>query len=96
MESVRNYYERWKKKAQENPRKTAIWVGIVLLFFLGFLVPVDPPHVSLSGEPIFSNGPQWFTNTILTTIIVDLLLIISALFATRGMKMIPRRHPELL
>ena len=89
MDSLRNFYERWKQKAQDNPRKTAIWVGIVLLFFLGFLVPVDPPHVVLSGEPIFSNGPQWFTNTILTTLIVDLILIVSALFATRNIKMIP-------
>jgi F-type H+-transporting ATPase subunit a len=89
MDSLRNFYERWKQKAQDNPRKTAIWVGIVVLFFLGFLVPVDPPHVALSGEPIFSNGPQWFTNSILTTLIVDLLLIISALFATRNIKMVP-------
>ena len=89
MESVKNAYDRTKEKAQENPRKTAIWVGITLLFFLSFLVPVDQPHVALSGEPIFSNGPQWFTNTVLTTIIVDIILIVLALLAGRGMKMIP-------
>ena len=56
---------------------------------LSFLVPVDPPHVALSGEPIFSNGPKWFTNSILTTIVVDIFVLALAFFATRGMKMIP-------
>lgn len=89
MESVQNFFTGIKEKAQRNPRKTTIWVGIVLLFFLSFLIPVDPPHVSLSGEPIFSNGPQWLTNSMLTTFLVDIFLIVMAFFATRGMKMVP-------
>jgi F-type H+-transporting ATPase subunit a len=89
MESLKNFFSRTKEKAQNNPRKTAIWVGITLLFFLSFLIPVDPPHVSLSGEPIFSNGPKWFTNSMLTTFLVDIFLIVVAVFATHSMKMIP-------
>ncbi len=75
MESLKNFFTRTKEKAQDNPRKTTIWVGIVLLFLLSFLIPVDPPHVSLSGEPILSNGPKWFTNSMLTTLLVDIFLI---------------------
>lgn len=89
MESVQNFFTGTKEKAQKNPHKTAIWVGIVLLFFLSFLIPVDPPHVSLSGEPIFSNGPKWFTNSMLTTFLVDIFLIVVAFFATYKMKMNP-------
>lgn len=89
MESVTNLYNSTKQKAQDNPRRTAIWVGLFILFVLSFLVPVDQPHVALSGEPIFSNGPKWFTNSILTTVIVDIFLLIIAFLATRNMKMIP-------
>ncbi|MCB0160560.1 MAG: F0F1 ATP synthase subunit A, partial [Caldilineaceae bacterium] len=89
MESVTNFYNRSKQKAQDNPRRTAIWVGLFILFVLSFLVPVDPPHVALSGEPIFSNGPKWFTNSILTTILVDIFLLLLAFLTTRNMKMIP-------
>ena len=89
MESVTNFYNRTKQKAQDNPRRTAIWVGLFILFVLSFLVPVDPPHVALSGEPIFSNGPKWFTNSVLTTILVDIFLLLLAFLTTRNMKMIP-------
>lgn len=89
MESLKNFFTRTKEKAQDNPRKTTIWVGIVLLFLLSFLIPVDPPHVSLSGEPILSNGPKWFTNSMLTTVLVDIFLILLAIFATHNMKVIP-------
>lgn len=89
MESVNNLYNRTKQKAQDNPRRTAIWVGLFVLLILSFLVPVDPPHVALSGEPIFYNGPKWFTNSVLTTILIDIFLIAIAFFATRNMKVIP-------
>lgn len=89
MESASNLYNRTKEKAQENPRRTAIWVGLVILFLLSFLVPVDPPHVALSGEPIFSNGPKWFTNSVLTTILVDIFIILLAFFTARSMKVVP-------
>ena len=89
MEAVTNFYSRMRAKAEENPKKTTIWGLLLLLLILSFLVPSEPPHVSLSGEPLFPNGPSWFTNTILTTLIIDLLIILVAFLATRGMKVIP-------
>lgn len=66
---------------------------VVILFFAGiilrFVAPVPPPHVSLSGEPIFSNGPAWLTNSFLTTLIVDAILIALALVTRFTMKEVP-------
>jgi F-type H+-transporting ATPase subunit a len=45
--------------------------------------------VALSGEPIFSNGPAWLTNSVLMTIIVDVVLIILALATRFSLKEIP-------
>ncbi len=96
MESASNLYNRTKDKAQENPRRTAIWAGLFILFILSFFVPVDPPHVALSGEPIFSNGPKWFTNSILTTVLVDIFVILLAFAAARNMKVIPTGVQNLM
>lgn len=85
----RNLFQKIGDYARNQPRKMAIWVGLVLLLFVGFFIPVDPPHVSMGGEPLFSNGPAWFTNSFFTTILVDIFLIVLALLATRGMKMVP-------
>ena len=73
-------------------RKGWTLVVIVLLIasvLMRFIAPVPPPHVALSGEPIFSNGPQWLTNSILMTIIVDIVLIILALATRFSLKEIP-------
>ena len=45
--------------------------------------------MSLSGQPIFSNGPSWLTNTLLTTLIVDAILLILALLTRFRMKEVP-------
>jgi F-type H+-transporting ATPase subunit a len=74
---------------EANPRRAAIWGAALLLFIIGLFVPVAEPHVALSGEPIFSNGPWWLTNSILTTLIVDVVIILLALLATVRMKLIP-------
>lgn len=96
MESASNLYNRTKEKAQENPRRTAIWVGLAILFLLSFLVPVDPPHVALSGEPIFSNGPKWFTNSVVATVLIDIFIILLAFFTTRSMKVVPSGLQNLM
>ena len=75
-----------------NKRKAWTIIVIVLLFAsvvfaLTFQVP--PPHVALSGEPIFSNGPAWLTNSILMTILVDIFLILLALITRFSLKEIP-------
>ncbi len=93
MESVQNFlknlYAKTETYVKENPRQSAIIAGSVLLLIVSFLIPVDPPHVSLSGEPIFSTGPKWLTNSMVTTLIVDLIIIIMAVAATARMKLIP-------
>ncbi len=69
---------------------TSIVVGLLLLsVILRFVAPVPPPHVALSGEPIFSNGPAWLTNSILMTIIVDIILLVLALLTRFSLKEIP-------
>ena len=76
-----------------------IFVGVLLV--LGLLLkipfvtdllgisPVPPPHVALSGEPIFSDGPSWFTNSVLTTIIVDIILLLLAIVTRFSLKEVP-------
>ncbi len=69
---------------------TSIVVGLLLLsVIVRAIAPVPAPHVALSGEPIFSNGPAWLTNSILMTIIVDIILIALALLTRFRMKEIP-------
>jgi F-type H+-transporting ATPase subunit a len=70
-----------------NPRRAATIGGVVLLLILSFIIRAPQPHVALAGEPIFSGG--WLTNSLLTTIIVDIILLGSAFLATRGMQLVP-------
>ena len=75
-----------------NKRKVWTIIVIVLLFAsVVFALPfqVPPPHVALSGEPIFSNGPAWLTNSVLMTILVDIFLILLALITRFSLKEIP-------
>lgn len=89
-------YERSADYVRRKPRKSAVIAGSVLLFLLGFWVPVDPPHVALSGEPILSRGPAWLTNSLMMTLIVDAIIIIMALAATARMKLIPGRWQNIM
>ncbi len=71
-----------------------IWTITIVVLMLASLVtkfvfPVPPPHVALSGEPIFSAGPAWLTNSVLTTIIVDIILLLLALATRFSLKEVP-------
>jgi F-type H+-transporting ATPase subunit a len=77
------------------------WTIVVVVLLLAsvvlrFFAPVPPPHVALSGEPIFSNGPDWLTNSILMTMIVDVILIILALATRFSLKEIPSGLQNLM
>ncbi len=85
----RNFFQKIGDYVRNKPRMAAIYIGLTLLLFVGFFIQVDQPHVSLAGEPLFSNGPQWFTNSTFTTILVDIFLLVVAFMATRGMKVVP-------
>jgi F-type H+-transporting ATPase subunit a len=93
MESIqnffRNFWEKFKAWIEANPRRAGLWAAVIVLFIVGLFIPVGTPHVALSGEPLFSNGPAWFTNAILTTIIVDIFLILVSIAATARMNLVP-------
>lgn len=61
---------------------------LVAIGLLVFSVFMEKPtlHVSLAPEQILYNGPAWFTNTYLTTIIVDVILIVMALVVRNGLR----------
>ena len=81
---------------EANPKRAAILGGSVLAIILSFMIPVATPHVSLAGEPLLENGNTWLTNSILTTIIVDLILIALALATTRDMQLVPSGLQNLM
>lgn len=93
MESVQkffvNLWEKFMAWVQASPLRAGLWAGAIVLFILGFFVPVDPPHVALSGEPIFSEGPRWLTNSLITTLIVDVILLLISILATARMNLVP-------
>ncbi len=93
MESIQNFFknlwERFKAWVEANPRRAAIYGGAIFLLIISFFVPVPEPHVSLAGEPILENGPAWLTNSLLTTFIVDIVVILLAVTATARMQLIP-------
>ena len=69
---------------------TIIIVGLLLASLLvSIFFPVPPPHVALSGEQIFSDGPAWLTNSVLMTILVDIFLLLLAIITRLTMKEIP-------
>ncbi len=84
---------KWIKR---NPRISSIAGGAIILLLLSLLpwLRVPPPHVALSGEPIKAGG--WLTNSLLTTLVVDVILIALALTATIGMKVVPNRWQSFM
>lgn len=48
------------------------------------------PHVEVAAEKLFSIGGFAVTNALLTALVVDVLLVGLAFFATRNMQMVPR------
>lgn len=61
-------------------------IGIGAVLFKGV-----PPEVILPSEPIFNIGPWAVRNTVLTSWLVIVFLVVMSLIATRGMAMVPVR-----
>lgn len=80
---------RLSNDMRSNPGKWITIALFVIVFIAGFFVPVPEPHVQLGGEAINSRVPWWFTNSILTTIIVDAILILLTLSVYFSIKMVP-------
>jgi len=94
MESIQKYslnvWDKFKAWVTAKPMHASLWAGAIILLLLSFfVVKVPPPHVELSGVPITSTAPRWLTNSFITTIIVDLILIIVAVLATARMNLVP-------
>ncbi len=72
------------------PRNLALII-FVLVFMIGSAVflKVPLPAIVLPAEAIFKLGPFAITNTIIATILVDIILIVLAILGTRKMKDIP-------
>ncbi|MYC94922.1 MAG: F0F1 ATP synthase subunit A [Caldilineaceae bacterium SB0661_bin_32] len=74
-----------------NSRLRNATIGIIVLLVLS-VVPffkAPPPHVELAAEALLEHGPKWFTNGLLTTLLVDLIIILMAVFAVSRMKEVP-------
>jgi F-type H+-transporting ATPase subunit a len=86
-----SFAQKWTNRAQAwyaaNPQRALMIGGVVLLLILSFIIRAPSPHVALSGEVLTPGG--WFTNSLLTTLIVDAILLIVAFLATRRMALIP-------
>ncbi len=100
MESIQKFFKNIGDSVMnfinENPRRAMIIGGSLFLIVISFFIPVPQPHVSIAAEPIFERGNQWLTNGVITTIIVDLLLIIISFLATRKMSLVPSGLQNLM
>jgi F-type H+-transporting ATPase subunit a len=68
----------------------ALIIGVlVLMIGSAIVLKVPLPAIVLPAEAIFKLGPFTVTNTIIATIIADIVLIVLAIAATRKMKDIP-------
>jgi len=72
------------------PRNLALIIGVlVLMIGSAMVLKVPLPAIVLPAEKIFQIGPFVVSNTIIATVIADIILILLAIFATRKMKDIP-------
>lgn len=94
MESIQKFFKGLGEKIMAfinaNPRRAMLIGGALVLIIISFFIPVPQPHVSLAAEPLFETGPSWLTNSVLTTLVVDLILILIAVSATSKMNLVPR------
>lgn len=72
------------------PRNLALIIGVlVLMIGSAVVLKVPLPAIVLPAEKIFAIGPFTVSNTIIATILTDIILIVLAILATRKMKDIP-------
>jgi F-type H+-transporting ATPase subunit a len=89
-EEKKGFFGRIGDYARNNPWKFGMYVAIILALIIGFFWPdVPEPHVALGGEPISLHTPWWLTNSVVVTLIVDAILILTALLVSARMKLVP-------
>ncbi len=70
----------------KNPKVLIPLLAALGLLVVSIFLPKPELHVSLAPEIVLYHGPSWFTNTYLTTIIVDVILIVGALVVRAGLR----------
>ena len=70
----------------KNPKVLIPLLAALGLLVVSIFLPKPELHVSMAPESILYHGPSWFTNTYLTTIIVDVILIVGALVVRAGLR----------
>jgi F-type H+-transporting ATPase subunit a len=74
-----------------SPRTIIIAFFAIVAFSVGFVFFRGPtPHISIAPETLFSIGPIDVTNTMLTSWLVVLTMILIVFLATRRWEMVPR------
>ena len=74
----------------KNPKTIAIVIGALALVMVGFLFFKSPkPLIEIKAETIADIGPFPLVNTYVTSLMVVVVLIVLAYFATRKMELIP-------
>ncbi len=73
----------------KKPRNAFLSLFALLLFVASLMLRIDTLHVSLAAEPLLDDGPAWMTNSLLTTLVVDLIIIALALATRFSLKMSP-------
>jgi len=86
---MKNLWSKLDAYVKANPRRAALIGGAIVLLLLSLVIRAPQPHVSLKAEPILAGGPEWFTNALLTTLVVDIILLLLAFLATRSMQIVP-------
>src|SRR3972149_1110117 len=72
-------------------RGRLVAIGLIVLFLFGFVFLRGPtPHIAIKAETIQSFGPFNLTNTILTSWLVVLTIIVIVYFGTRRRDVVPR------
>lgn len=72
------------------PRNLALIIGVlVLMIGSAVVLKVPLPAIVLPAEKIFTIGPFVVSNTIIATILTDIILVVLAILATRKMKDVP-------
>lgn len=84
---IQKAINRLRLWVERNPRGAATVGVAILLLLLSFVIRVPSPHVSLSGEPLVPGG--WLTNSMLTTLIVDVILLVLALLVGTRLQLVP-------
>lgn len=79
----------------------ALAIGAVMYFVLGLTFPREDLHISVKAEALMCIGGEMgypgecksgfpITNSLVTTVIVDLLLVLTIVFGVRNAQMVPR------